>query len=251
MVGTLEFHFGVGAVARTDGHTVGYGNGCLDFKLVGTVVLHALGRDVFQYGIELHVLQGTQGDFHENPFTDVSHFGFVYVTTENQVAHVGYGSEYQSVDGRADERATERGTVLGDTFLYNLQVILCRLNLLACLTGSQQGLFVFFVAHQLVVVELLHTCQVGFRLPSVHFRQPDTTLGRVQLSQFGDDLYLGYHFPLLHFLSRLLVYFGDDTRNLGLDFHFVARFNLSRSNGSLYQVGRFYFLDVVLGLFRL
>ena len=193
---------------------------------------------------------------------DVSHFGFVYVAAENQVTHVGYGSdsgtvvervahddrvthldghvEYQSVDGRADERATERGTVLGDTFLYNLQVILCRLNLLACLTGSQQGLFVFFVAHQLVVVELLHTCQVGFRLPSVHFRQPDTTLGRVQLSQFGDDLYLGYHFPLLHFLSRLLVYFGDDTRNLGLDFYFVARFNLSRSNGSLYQVGRFY-----------
>ena len=60
---TLKLHFGIGTVARTDGDTVGNGNGCLDFKLVGSVVFYALGRDIFQYGIEFHVLQGSQSDF--------------------------------------------------------------------------------------------------------------------------------------------------------------------------------------------
>ena len=204
---------------------------------------------------------------------DMSYFCFVYVATENQVAHIGYSSDgrtviecvthdnrvsyldryvqYQTVDGRTDKSAAERSTVFGDTFFYNLQIIFGCLNLFTCLTGSQQCLFVFLVAYQLIVVKLFHTCQVGFCLTSVHFCQADTAFGRVQLSQFGDNLYFGYDFTFLYFLARFFVYFGNDTRNLRLDLYLVARFNLSRCYGSLYQIGGFYFLNVVLRVFRL
>ena len=76
-----------------------------------------------------------------------AHFRFVNVAAENQIVHVGNGSDGGSViesvthdnrvtdfdgyiqnqtgNGGTDQGTTERGAVLGDAFLYNFQVIFC------------------------------------------------------------------------------------------------------------------------------
>ena len=87
IVGPLEFDFRIGTVAGADGDAVGHRDGSFDFELVGSVIFYAFRRDVFQYGIEFHVLQGSQGDFYRSSFVNTSHFCFVYVTSEDKVAH--------------------------------------------------------------------------------------------------------------------------------------------------------------------
>ena len=179
----------------------------------------------------------------------MSYFCFVYVAAENQVAHIGYGSDgrtvvecvthdnrvsyldryvqYQTVDGRTDKSAAERSTVFGDTFFYNLQIYLWLPESLHVPDGQPAVSFRIPRCLPAYRCKLFHTCQVGFCLTSVHFCQADTAFGRVQLSQFGDNLYFSYDFTFLYFLARFFVYFGNDTRNLRLDLYLVARFNLS------------------------
>ena len=106
-----------------------------------------------------------------------AHLCFIHITAENQVVHVSYGGnggsiiegvrhddrvtnldryiQNQAIDGATYQRAAERSAALGDTLLYNLQVILGRLQLFARLLHTYFTLFKLFTANQLLLIEFL------------------------------------------------------------------------------------------------
>ena len=202
-----------------------------------------------------------------------SHFSFVYVTAENQVSHVGYGSDgstivegvthddrvtyldgdiqNQSVNRRTNQRAAEGGTAFGDKIVHNFQVVFGCLQLFACLFGGQECLFVLFAAYEFALVEFFHAFQVCFCLFAVDGGQTHAAFGRVELSQFRNHFDFSDNFACFHGLSGFLVDFGYDTRNLWFDLYFIAWFYLSRRYGGLYQgisSYRRYLVDSLFGL---
>ena len=90
---------------------------------------------------------------------------------------------------------------------------------------------------QLLVVEVLHTLEIGLGLLEVNFCQTHTHLSTRQLSHVRNHLDLGNHVASIDIVAWLLQQFRDDTRDLRLDIHLIARFYLTRDNGG--------FLDAV------
>ena len=74
--------------------------------------------------------------------------------------------------------------------------------------------------------------------------------GARKLSHLRDDLNRGDHLALAHHLAGLLVDVGNDTRNLGLDQHLVAGFDLAGGDHELFERVEFGLYDRVDYLYR-
>lgn len=83
-----------------------------------------------------------------------------------------------------------------------------------------------------------------------YFGYRDARFGARKLSHLRDDLHRGDHLALAHHLAGLLVDVGNDTRNLGLDQHLVAGFDLAGGDHELFERVEFGLYDRVDYLYR-
>ena len=90
------------------------------------------------------------------------------------------------------------------------------------------------------------SCSVSVRPNS----RRDARFGARKLSHLRDDLHRGDHLALAHHLAGLLVDVGNDTRNLGLDQHLVAGFDLAGGDHELFERVEFGLYDRVDYLYR-
>ncbi len=91
-------------------------------------------------------------------------------------------------------------------------------------------------ADQLLLEELLLATVVHLCLLQVDFGKAHTSLGRTELSHIRNHLYLGDNLARLNIITCLLAYLGDDTANLRLHVHLVARLNLTRDHGGFQNI---------------
>ena len=118
LVGSSKNDFSVGTIARTQLIILGHMDSGLDLKLIGTIRFDSLWRDIFQGGIELQVLQGTDGNLHGHTTDELADFRLVDITAEDKVVHVSHtgngGTVVESV--RQDDAVTDLdGNVENDT----------------------------------------------------------------------------------------------------------------------------------------
>ncbi len=253
-----QHDLGIGTVARTNLTALGRANGSLDLKLIGTIVFHRLWGDVLQVGVELQVLQGTDGYLHRHARNQAAHLGLVDVATEDEVVHVCHAGDGGSVvegvgenhgvthlhrdveddarDGGADEGGRGTGVALRYAVAHHLEVVFGGNHFFSCLLQGLLHLVELVGAYQLLLEELFLAPIVYLCLLQVDASQAHTSLRRTELSHVWDYLYLGNHLASLNVIARLLANLGDDTANLWLHAHLVARFDFTRDDGGLQYI---------------
>ena len=252
VVSLCQYYLGIGAVAGTDLAALYRADGCLHLKLVGTIVLYSLWRNVLQVGVKLQVLHRSDGNLHRHSHYQIAHFGFVDVATEDEVVHVCHASDGGSVikgvgknhgvtyfdrniednsrNGRTDEGGRGTGVALGNTITNYFERIQGGYLLLLCLLQRLLHLVKLIGADQLLLVELFLATIVYLCLLQVNFGKAHTSLRRTELSHIRNHLYLGDNLACLHEIACLLADFGDDTADLRLYVHLVARLYLTRNH---------------------
>ena len=133
-------------------------------------------------------------------------------------------------------RAGGRGIRLRHTVAHHLKGIDGGCLLLLGLLQLLARFLIVFVAHQLLVVQALHTGIVGLHLTQVDVGQTHAALSTRELSHIGNHLHLRNDLALLHHVARLFHQLGNDTADLGFHVHLVAGFYLARNDGGLLQV---------------
>ena len=91
-------------------------------------------------------------------------------------------------------------------------------------------------ADQLLLVELFLATIVYLCLLQVNFGKAHTSLRRTELSHIRNHLYLSDYLACLHEIACLLADFGDDTADLRLYVHLVARLYLTRNHRGLQHI---------------
>ena len=230
--GAFEHNLSVGAVAGTYLHALWQLDGSLDLEEVGTVLLHSLGGNVFEGGVEFQVLDGTHSDFHRHACNDSAHFRLVNLAAKDEVLHVGDSGdggtvvegvakddrityldrhiEHDAVDSRADEGRTHLGIVERDTVPDDVEGILGVVHLHLGILQRHLRLLVVFGTHHLLRVEVLHAVEVRLSLLERNLSQLHTILSAAEVRHVWDDLHFGNHLVLLHHIASLLVEFCDD-----------------------------------------
>ena len=93
VLGSLKYNLGISAISGTETLCSFYVDGSLDLKLVGTIVLYSLWRDIFKRSVELYILKGSNGDLHRNANSELSYLCLVDIAAEDKVLHIGKGSD--------------------------------------------------------------------------------------------------------------------------------------------------------------
>ena len=230
----------------------------LNLELVGAIVFHGLGRDIFQRGSELVALHSANGNFHRHAHDNLPHLCLVHVTPKNQVAHVGHRRdggtivervgqndgvshldrhvEDKAADGGPNERAAGIGVLRRHAVTHHLQVIVGGPHLLLGLQVCLAHLVIVVASYQPFVVERFLPVVVHLGLAQHNLCRAHSRLRRAEHVHVGNDLHLGYHLSGCHHVARLFVYIGDDTRYLWFDVHLVARLNLASHHRGFAQV---------------
>ena len=197
---------------------------------------------------------------------------FVDVAPEEHVRHVGYGGdgrtvvervgldhrvsdldrhvEDHTVDRRSDLRVAELLVAAGDAVLDDLQVLLGVQQFLLGFLEVGAPLLELLVRDDALVVQRFRAAEFAAGLRQRYFGYRDARFGARKLSHLRDDLHRGDHLALAHHLAGLLVDVGNDTRNLGLDQHLVAGFDLAGGDHELFERVEFGLYDRVDYLYR-
>ena len=268
----LDHHAGVGAVTRPHENLVRNRHGRLDLEEHHAVVLGGLRRDIFQQGVQLDVLQCTDGEFHGHALPELAHVRLIDVAPEEHVRHVGHRGDRRAVvervglnhrvadlDRHVEDHAVDRRTYLRVAqfletaryaVLHDFEVLPGVLQLLFGLGEGGAALLGLLVRDDAFRVQSRRAVVFAAGLRQRDFGHRDARFGARQLAHFGYDLHRGDHFALAHRLSGLLADVGDDARDLGFDQHLVARFDLARGHHELFERVQFGLYDRVDDLHR-
>ena len=181
-------YLGIGTIAAAQFIVIGHVDSGLYLELVGSVVFHGLGRDVFQSGFQGLALQCADSNLHIHSRHELAHFRLVYVAPEYQVAHVGHRGdsgtivegvgeydrvahfhghiEYQACDGRTYQCAASLCVAAGDAIAHHFQVVLrgghfllgllVGLVHLVILIGGDQSFVIKYLLSLIIHLGLLH-----------------------------------------------------------------------------------------------
>ena len=105
-----------------------------------------------------------------------------------------------------------------------------------CLFHSLLYLIKLIGADQLFFEELFLATIIHLCLFQVDFCKAHTCLSRTELSHIRNHLYLGDNLARLNIITRFFANLCDDTANLRLYAHLVARLNLARDDGSFQNI---------------
>ena len=89
VLGTFQHNLRICTVAGTHKGGVGQRHGCLDLKLNRPVLLLALRRNIFQYGVKRLTFQRTDRQFNRHAFVDLPDLRLIYIASEDHIVHIG------------------------------------------------------------------------------------------------------------------------------------------------------------------